>query len=51
MHLLPKQGTALPWRHTQDYYFDRDDIPSADLDDASLQYQHGQKLNRAVGSE
>lgn len=51
MHLLPKQGTALPWRHTQDYYFDRDDIPTADLDDASLRYQHGQKLNRAAGSE
>ncbi|MDA7834036.1 FAD-containing monooxygenase EthA, partial [Pseudomonadales bacterium] len=51
MHLLPKQGTALPWRHTQDYYFDRDDIPTADLDDASLRYQRSQKLNRAVGSE
>ncbi|MDZ7670702.1 MAG: NAD(P)/FAD-dependent oxidoreductase [Gammaproteobacteria bacterium] len=38
MHLLPKQGTHLPWRHTQDYYFDKDDIPNADLDDGTLVY-------------
>ena len=51
MHLLPKQGKELPWRHTQDYYFDRDDIPAANLDDTSLCYQPTQKLNRAVGPE
>ena len=51
MHLLPKQGTELPWRHTQDYYFDRDDIPSANLDDGTLLYHEGEKLKRAAGSE
>jgi len=39
MHLLPKQGTHLPWLHTQDYYFDKDDIPNADLDDGTLVYE------------
>jgi len=48
MHLLPKQGTHLPWRHTQDYYFDRDDIPGADLDDGSLVYGRVRAVRRAV---
>ncbi|MCO5118377.1 MAG: NAD(P)/FAD-dependent oxidoreductase [Burkholderiaceae bacterium] len=33
IHLLPKQGDRQPWRHTQDYWVDRDDMPAADLDD------------------
>jgi cation diffusion facilitator CzcD-associated flavoprotein CzcO len=48
MHLLPKQGTHLPWRHTQDYYFDKDDIPSADLDDGTLAYRAVRAVKRAV---
>jgi cation diffusion facilitator CzcD-associated flavoprotein CzcO len=48
MHLLPKQGTHLPWRHTQDYYFDRDDLPSADLEDGSLVYDRVRAVRRAV---
>jgi len=48
MHLLPKQGTHLPWRHTQDYYFDREDIPSADLDDGTLVYDAAQAARVAV---
>lgn len=43
MHLLPKQGTRLPWRHTQDYYFDKDDIPNADLQDGSLVYRQARR--------
>ncbi len=39
LHLLPKQGTRMPWLHTQDYYRDKDDIPNADLDDGSLVYR------------
>ncbi|MBQ91026.1 MAG: FAD-containing monooxygenase EthA [Acidimicrobiaceae bacterium] len=38
MHLLPRQGANQPWRHTQDYWADRDDIPDADLDDGALVY-------------
>jgi hypothetical protein len=38
MHLLPRQGADQPWRHTQDYWADRDDIPDADLDDGALVY-------------
>lgn len=48
MHLLPKQGTELPWRHTQDYYFDREDIPNADLDDGSLAYSAVQVVAKAI---
>ncbi|HEX7035716.1 MAG TPA: NAD(P)/FAD-dependent oxidoreductase [Pseudomonadales bacterium] len=47
LHLLPKQGTRLPWRHTQDYYFDKDDIPSADLDDGTLVYREVRAVRRA----
>jgi cation diffusion facilitator CzcD-associated flavoprotein CzcO len=47
MHLLPKQGTHLPWRHTQDYYFDKDDIPNADLDDGTLVYGVNRQVRRA----
>jgi cation diffusion facilitator CzcD-associated flavoprotein CzcO len=38
-HLMPKQGDRLPWRHTQDYWNDRGDLPAADLDDGSLVYE------------
>jgi hypothetical protein len=38
VHRLPKQGDRLPWRHTQDYWLDRDDLPAADLDDG-LRYR------------
>jgi cation diffusion facilitator CzcD-associated flavoprotein CzcO len=48
MHLLPKQGTQLPWRHTQDYYFDREDIPNASLEDGSLVYDAVRSARRAV---
>lgn len=48
LHLLPKQGTHLPWRHTQDYYLDKDDIPGADLDDGSLVYRTVQDAAQAV---
>ncbi len=48
MHLLPKQGSHLPWRHTQDYYFDKDDIPAADLDDGSLVYEQSSRKARAA---
>jgi hypothetical protein len=38
MHLLPSQGSNEPWRHTQDYWADREALPVADLDDGALVY-------------
>ena len=38
MHLLPKQGDREPWRHTQDYWAEKDIMPAADLDDGALVY-------------
>jgi len=35
---LPKQGDRMPWRHTQDYWSDKDELPRADLDDGTLVY-------------
>ncbi|HSG89032.1 MAG TPA: NAD(P)/FAD-dependent oxidoreductase [Pseudomonadales bacterium] len=46
IHLMPKQGTHLPWLHTQDYYTDKDDIPAADLDDGTLVYDLRREARR-----
>jgi hypothetical protein len=35
---MPRQGDRLPWRHTQDYWTDRGDLPAADLDDGTLAF-------------
>ncbi|MBL8382775.1 MAG: NAD(P)/FAD-dependent oxidoreductase [Burkholderiales bacterium] len=37
--LLPRQGDRAPWRHTQDYWSERDELPAADLDDGTLVYE------------
>jgi len=37
--LMPKQGTVDPWRHTQDYWRDKDELPVVDLDDDALTYR------------
>ncbi|MSO87230.1 MAG: NAD(P)/FAD-dependent oxidoreductase [Acidimicrobiia bacterium] len=39
LHLLPHQGDHDPWRHTQDYWSDKTDLPAADLDDGALGYR------------
>lgn len=39
LHLLPMQGTKDPWRHTQDYWSERKEMPLADLDDGSLVFE------------
>ncbi|MGA8006093.1 MAG: NAD(P)/FAD-dependent oxidoreductase [Burkholderiales bacterium] len=36
--LLPRQGDRVPWRHTQDYWTDKDELPGADLEDGTLVY-------------
>jgi len=38
LDLMPKQGTKDPWRHTQDYWNERKELPLADLDDGTLSF-------------
>ena len=37
-HLLPKAGDKPEWRHTQDYWTERETIPAIDLDDEVFRY-------------
>jgi cation diffusion facilitator CzcD-associated flavoprotein CzcO len=36
---MPHQGTHAPWRHTQDYWADRETLPAVDFDDGTLQWR------------
>ena len=38
MHLLPRRGDKPEWKHTQDYWRDKDIFPAIDLDDGTLVY-------------
>ncbi|NDA53115.1 MAG: FAD-containing monooxygenase EthA, partial [Betaproteobacteria bacterium] len=38
LHKLPKQGSHLPWLHTQDYWLDKDLLPTYDWGDGSLEF-------------
>lgn len=38
MHLLPKAGDKPEWRHTQDYWTEKDTFPNLDLDDPVFRY-------------
>ena len=38
LHLLPKQGDREPWHHAQDYWSEKNDLPSVDLDDGTLTF-------------
>ena len=38
LHLLPKAGDKPEWRHTQDYWAEKDALPAIDLDDAAFVY-------------
>jgi cation diffusion facilitator CzcD-associated flavoprotein CzcO len=38
MHLLPKSGDKPEWRHTQDYWAEKDELPAIDLDDPAFVY-------------
>ncbi|NJR80012.1 flavin-containing monooxygenase [Sphingomonas corticis] len=38
MHRMPRSGSKAEWRHTQEYWLDRRDFPSIDLDDAAFSY-------------
>jgi cation diffusion facilitator CzcD-associated flavoprotein CzcO len=39
LHLLPRQRDRAPWIHRQDYGIEKDEIPSADLEDGALRYR------------
>ena len=39
MHLLPKSGNKPEWRHTQDYWAEKDELPAIDLDDKAFVYE------------
>ncbi len=39
MHLLPKRGDKPEWQHTQDYWIEKDALPSVDLEDGCLIYR------------
>jgi cation diffusion facilitator CzcD-associated flavoprotein CzcO len=38
MHLLPQAGDKDEWRHSQDYWREKDEFPKYNLDDAALRY-------------
>ena len=39
MHLLPKAGDKPEWRHSQDYWREKDELPLIDLDDPVFVYE------------
>ena len=38
MHLLPRAGAKPEWRHSQDYWTEKNEIPKIDLDDPAFVY-------------
>jgi cation diffusion facilitator CzcD-associated flavoprotein CzcO len=38
MHLLPKRGDKPEWQHSQDYWTEKDEFPTIDLDDPAFVY-------------
>ena len=38
MHLMPKAGAKREWRHSQDYWSEKDEIPALDLEDPAFAY-------------
>lgn len=38
MHMMPKSGVKREWRHTQDYWSEKDEFPDIALDDPIFQY-------------
>jgi len=39
MHLMPKRLDKPEWRHTQDYWAERDELPLVDLDEGCLVFE------------
>lgn len=40
-HKMPRQGSRAPWRNTQDYWLDAEELPQADLEDGALVFTAG----------
>ena len=38
VHLLPRRGDKPEWRHTQDYWTERRELPLIDLEDETFVY-------------
>jgi cation diffusion facilitator CzcD-associated flavoprotein CzcO len=38
-HLMPRAGNRSEWMHNQDYWFEKEELPRADLDDGCLVYE------------
>lgn len=38
LHMMPKAGARPEWRHTQDYWSEKDEFPKIDLDDPVFAY-------------
>ena len=49
MHLLPRSGDKPEWRHSQDYWTEKDEFPTIDLDDSAFVY--GGQASLAVAAE
>jgi len=39
MHLMPKSGNSNEWRHSQDYWREKDELPAIDLETAPFSYR------------
>lgn len=39
MHLLPKRGDKPEWQHSQDYWAEKDQLPTINLDDRAFVYE------------
>jgi len=39
MHLLPKRGDKPEWQHSQDYWAEKDQLPTINLDDKAFVYE------------
>jgi cation diffusion facilitator CzcD-associated flavoprotein CzcO len=39
LHLMPKRGNKADWQHTQDYWLEKDTLPTVNLDDKLFVYR------------
>ena len=48
MHALPKCGPTREWRHTQDHWRERDELPAIDLADDVFVYRWNERSSEAA---
>jgi cation diffusion facilitator CzcD-associated flavoprotein CzcO len=51
LHRMPKAGDRPEWRHTQDYWAEKDVLPKVDLDGAEFIYETMVGQRRAIAAE